>query len=105
MAKIILFSGKDCAVCDEADKKFKKKFKEEIATGEAEIIVLDDDEDALEFWAENQLPLAPTIAIISDAQKCLIVLDTDDILDDKPEEVKPGTSKTTPQPVSVPAKK
>lgn len=100
MAKIILFSGKDCSVCEEADKKFKNKFKDEIADGEAEIIVLDDDEDAYEFWAENQLPLAPTICVISDAQKCLIVLDTDEILNEKSEPAK----SETPQPVAAPVK-
>lgn len=100
MAKIILFSGKDCSICDEADKKFKKKFKDEIADGEAEIIILDDDEEAYEFWASNQLPIAPTICIISDAQKCLIVLDTDDILKEEPEPAKPST----PQPAVAPAK-
>jgi len=102
MAKIILFSGKDCSICDEADKKFKKRFKDEIADGEAEIVVLDDDEEAYEFWAENQLPIAPTIVVISESQKPLIILDTDDILSDESES---NPANATPQPAAAPVKK
>lgn len=103
MAKIILFSGKDCSPCQEADTKFKKRFKDEIESGEAEIVVIDDDDEAYEFWAENKLSLAPTIVVISDAQKCLIELDIDDILNEEPEPSKPETQSSI-QPVAVPAK-
>lgn len=107
MAKLVLFSGKDCSICEEADKKFKKKFKDELTTGEAAIIVLDDDPDALEWWAENGLPVAPTVVLVSDSQKCLIVLDTDEVLEE--EEAMPAipdaAKATATPPAAVPAKK
>lgn len=77
---IVLFTGNECDICHEVEEAFKKRFKEELDSGEADIINLDEDEVAQQFWAENDLPLAPTIFIVSEGKKLITVLDPTQLL-------------------------
>ncbi|GAI96914.1 unnamed protein product [marine sediment metagenome] len=72
---LVLFTGDECDICHEVEEAFKNRFKEELDSGEADIINLDEDEVAQQFWAENELPLAPTIFIVSDEKKLITILD------------------------------
>lgn len=77
---LVLFTGNDCSVCHEVEEQFKKQFKEELDSGEADIVNLDEEEDAQQFWMENDLPVAPTIIVVSDQKKLVAVLDSDQLL-------------------------
>ena len=57
------------------EAEFKKKYREEIDSGEADIVNLDTENEAQQFWVENELPLAPTIVLISDNNRVLKVMD------------------------------
>lgn len=77
---LVLLVGNDCGACDEVEKAFKKEYKKELDTGEADIVNLDEDEKAQQVWMENELPLAPTMIVISDNLKVITVLDVDEFL-------------------------
>ncbi|GAJ24313.1 unnamed protein product, partial [marine sediment metagenome] len=49
---LTLFTGDECPPCTEVEEAFKKRYKEEIESGEADIVNLDINEAAQEFWAE-----------------------------------------------------
>jgi len=72
---IVLFTGNECPICHDIEEAFKERFKEELDSGEADIVNLDEDETAQQFWAENELPLAPIIFIVSEGKKIITVLD------------------------------
>jgi hypothetical protein len=83
--ELILFSGDDCSQCHEAEEAFKKKYKKELATGEAVIYNLDDGENAAaqRFWMTHDLPLAPVIAVVTEDEKLIAILDPEKDLDIK----------------------
>ncbi len=72
---IILLTSESCGVCNETKELFKKKYADELKSGEADICNLDEDEGAQQFWAENELPLTPVVVVVSDKQKIIAVLD------------------------------
>jgi len=77
---LVLFTGDDCGVCDEVKKAFADRFKEELDSGEADVVNLSQEEDAQQFWMENDLPLAPCIVVVSDKKKLISVLDAGELL-------------------------
>ena len=85
---LVLFTGNDCSVCDEVQKAFADRFKEELDNGEASIVNLDEEEDAQQFWFENDLPLAPCLVVVSDSKKLVSILDAQELL--KHEEASPA---------------
>ncbi|GAI89385.1 unnamed protein product [marine sediment metagenome] len=85
---LVLFTGNDCEPCQEVEEAFKKRFKEELDSGEADIVNLDEEEDAQQFWMENELPLAPTMIVVSDKKKLVTILDPKELLEGVSEEAK-----------------
>ena len=94
--ELTLFTGDGCNICHDAEETFKKKFKEELDSGEADVVNLDENEEAQQFWAENDLPVAPCMVITSEKGKLIAVLDATDLLNEaspgaaEPELVKPS---------------
>jgi len=85
---LVLFTGNGCEPCHEVEEAFKKRYKEELASGEADIVNLDEEEDAQQFWMENDLPLAPVMVVVSDEKKLITILDPKELL----EEASPAAS-------------
>ena len=77
---LVLFTGDECPVCHEVEEAFKKRYKEELDSGEADIVNLDEDEESQQFWIENELPLAPTMVVVSDQKKLVTILDPKELL-------------------------
>lgn len=77
---LVLFTGNECGVCHEVEEAFKKRYKAELDSGEADIVNLDEEEDAQQFWMEHDLPLAPTMIVVSDQKKVITILDPKDLL-------------------------
>ena len=77
---LVLFTGNECEPCTEVEEAFKKRFKEELDSGEADIVNLDEEEDAQQFWIENELPLAPIMVVVSDQKKLISILDPKELL-------------------------
>ncbi|MBA7469513.1 hypothetical protein ES705_26274 [subsurface metagenome] len=77
---LVLFTGNDCEPCAKVEEAFKKRFKQELDSGEADIVNLDEEEDAQQFWMENELPLAPTMVVVSDQKKLVTILDPKELL-------------------------
>lgn len=78
---LVLFTGNGCPPCEEVEAAFRKRYKEELDSGEADIVNLDEEEDAQQFWMENDLPLAPTMVVVSDQKKLITILDPKELLD------------------------
>jgi hypothetical protein len=78
--EMILFTGNDCKVCEDVEAKFLEKFKPLIDSKEAQVVNLDESEEAQEWWMKNDLPLAPLIVVISENKEVVAVLETDDLL-------------------------
>jgi hypothetical protein len=93
--QVVLFTGNECSICHEVEEAFKKKYKDEMENEEADIVNLDDDEESQQFWMEHQLPLAPTMIVISDKEKIVCVLDPKALLDENesPKEAVSGIDK------------
>ena len=77
---LVLFTGNECEPCREVEEAFKKRYKAELDSGEADIVNLDEEEDAQQFWMENELPLAPTMVVVSDQKKLITILDPKELL-------------------------
>jgi glutaredoxin len=77
---LILFTGNDCDPCHQVEESFRQHFKEELDSGEADIVNLDEDEGAQQFWMENELPVAPVVVVVSDQKKLVSVLDPSELL-------------------------
>lgn len=75
MANIILMTSSECPPCKEAEAVFRERWAEEIASGEAIVSNIDEDEGAQEFWATHELPLAPVIVVTTDTGKLVTILD------------------------------
>jgi hypothetical protein len=93
---VVLFTGNECDVCHQVEEAFKKKFKEELESGEADIVNLDEEEDAQQFWMEHDLPLAPTVIVVSDKEKLICVLDPKSLLEEGKETLKPEKAAAAP---------
>lgn len=78
---LVLFVGNDCSVCEEVEKAFRKEYKRELDRGEADVVNLDEDERAQQVWMENDLPLAPSMIVISDSLKVITVLNPKELLE------------------------
>ncbi len=78
----MLFTGNGCEPCTEVEEAFKKRFKAELDSGEADIVNLDEEEDAQQFWMENELPLAPIMVVVSDQKKLVTILDPKELLEE-----------------------
>lgn len=79
--QLVLFTGDECQICHEVEEAFKKRYKEELDNGEADIVNLDEEEDSQQFWMENELPLAPTMIVVSDKKKLVTILDPTELLE------------------------
>ena len=88
---IILLTSPDCDLCVEAEAKFKEQYKEELDSGDAEIINLEEDEGAQAFWAKHNIPYSPQIVITSDSKEGGKLITIIDPLAAK-EEIEPGVS-------------
>lgn len=75
-------------MCHEVEEVFRKRYKQELDSGEADIVNLDEEEDAQQFWMENELPLAPVMVVVSDQKKLITILDPKELL----EEASPAAS-------------
>ena len=73
---LVLFTGNGCEPCHEVEEAFKKRY------GEADIVNLDEEEDAQQFWMENDLPLAPVMVVVSDEKKLITILDPKGLLEE-----------------------
>jgi len=78
--KLILLTADDCGICHEAEDQFKKDFWRELDSGEAEIVNLDQNEQAQQLFLENDLPLAPVVLLVTDKQKVISHIETKDLL-------------------------
>ena len=79
---LTLFTGDECPPCTEVEEAFKKRYKDEISSGEADIVNLDENEAAQQFWAEHDLPLAPVMVITTDNGKLISVMDPKELLEE-----------------------
>jgi peroxiredoxin len=89
--EIVLFTGSECSLCEQAEKAFKEKYAKELETGEANIVNLDEDENekAQKFWMDHELEPAPCIVVVSENETLVTVLDTEKHLDIKFSEASP----------------
>ena len=78
--KLILLTGEECAICDQAVAAFNKQFGREIAHEEAKIINLDENEAYQEKWMVDNLPLAPVILLETDEGKIVSTIPPEDLL-------------------------
>ena len=76
--KLVLLTSEDCPICEEAEEKFKKDFWRELDSGEAKIVNLDQDEEAQEMFITNDLPLAPIVLLVTDKNKLVSHIETND---------------------------
>jgi len=81
---LTLFTGDECPPCTEVEEAFKKRYKEEIGSGEADIVNLDENEAAQQFWAEHDLPLAPVMVVTTDSGKLISVIEAEEIMEKTP---------------------
>ena len=79
---LVLFTGNDCNICEKVEEAFKKRYKAELDSGEADIVNLDEEEEAQQFWMENELPLAPTLIVVSDQKKLITILEPSELLEE-----------------------
>ena len=96
--KLIMLSTDDCSICQESELKFRETFKKEIDKGEAEVVNLDQDESMQQLWFENELPLAPTVILVTnDKKKVISNIDPEDLLEET-KEASPAVSSGSKQP-------
>jgi len=79
--KLVLLTGEDCGICEEAERRFKKDFWRELDTGEARIVNLDEDEEAQKLFVENELPLAPLVILMTDRGTVISHIETSDLFE------------------------
>jgi len=91
--KLIFLTSEDCSICDEAEAQFKKAFWRELDNGEAQIVNLDQDEEAQKMFLENDLPLAPIVLLVTDNKKVISHIETKDILE--------GLKEASPAPMAA----
>ena len=81
---LTLFTGDECPPCTEVEEAFKRKYKEEIASGEADIVNLDINEAAQEFWVTHELPLAPVMVVTTDNGKLISIIEAQELKEASP---------------------
>lgn len=101
MVSMILMIGSDCPPCQEDEATFKQVFKDEIKSGEAEIVNLSEDEDALAFWAEHDLPVTPVVIITTDKGKVIDILSVEELVDIQTEQNKAKSGKAAAEAIPV----
>ncbi len=79
--KLQLFIGNDCKPCELAEKGFRLRYADEVKSGEAEIINLEENEAAQEFWMAHELPVAPVVIAVSDQGKLVAVMEVDNLVE------------------------
>jgi len=98
--KLVLLTGEECGLCDEAVAAFNKQFGREIAHEEAEVVNLDADDAWQEKFVENDLPLAPVIVLVTNEGTIVSTVSPEDLLNYKPQakdiEDLPATPETPP---------
>lgn len=77
---LTLFTGDSCPPCQEVEEAFKKRYKEEIGSGEADIVNLDENEAAQEFWVTHELPLSPVMVVTTDSGKLISVIEAEELM-------------------------
>lgn len=97
----ILMVGDDCPPCQEDEATFKNVFKDELKSGEAEIANLSQDDDALAFWAEHELPVTPIVIVTTDTGKVIDILSVQDLVDIQAEQNKPKPKEASPATVAA----
>lgn len=100
--KLVLLTGEECEVCDQAIAAFNKQFGREIAHEEAKVINLDDNEAYQQKWMEHELPLAPVILLETDEGKIVSVIPPEDLMEYKPVENKEPAAKVEDVPLTKP---
>ena len=78
--KLTLLTGSDCPPCDETKQAFEKRYAAEIASNEAQVVNLDENERWQEAWITQELPVAPVMVISTDNNKVIAVLDHTELL-------------------------
>lgn len=101
MVSMILMVGNDCPPCQEDEATFKQVFKDEIKSGEAEIVNLSEDEDALAFWAEHDLPVTPVVIMTTDKGKVIDILSVEELVDIQTEQNKAKSGKAAAEAIPV----
>ena len=81
---LTLFTADECLPCTEVEEAFKKRYKEEIDSGEVDIVNLDENEAAQQFWIEHDLPLAPIMVVTTDNGKLISVIEAQELLEAEP---------------------
>lgn len=71
---MLIGNAEDCPPCKEAEAVFRERWAEEIASGEAIVANMDEDDGAYEFWATHELPTAPVIIVMTDSGKLITIL-------------------------------
>lgn len=97
----ILMIGSDCKPCEEDAATFKQVFSEELKSGEAEIVNLSEDEDALAFWAEHDLPVTPVVVVTTDKGKVIDILSVEELVDIQTEQNKAKSGKAAAEAIPV----
>jgi len=95
--KLVFLTSEDCPICDEAEEKFKKDFWQELDSGEAKIVNLDQNEEAQEMFLENDLPLAPIVILVTDKNKVISHIEAKDLLEGL-KEASPDPAESVKQP-------
>ncbi|MBA7699624.1 hypothetical protein ES703_108323 [subsurface metagenome] len=100
MAKLILLTGnaEDCPPCKEAEAVFRERWAEEIASDEAIVANMDEDEEAYEFWATHELPNAPVIVVTTDGGKLIDILNPMEITEEQ-KQASPVAAETEQAPI------
>ena len=83
--KLVLLTAdkEDCNLCEDAEKQFKKAFWKEIESGEARIVDVDSDEEFQEkYLTHEDMPLAPVVLLVTDNNKIIVHIETQDIIGD-----------------------
>ena len=78
--KLVLLTAEDCPICKEAEEQFKKDFWRELDSGEAEVVNLDQSEEAQQMFLENDLPLAPIVILVTDKKKVISHIEAKDLI-------------------------
>lgn len=77
--KLVFLTGDECDVCHELEAKFKEKFREELDSGEAIVLNLDQEIDAQDWWIENELPVAPAMVVATEEGRVVAVLKAEEL--------------------------
>jgi len=100
--KLVLLVGDECNICEEAKEAFMKKFHQEVANNEAEIVNLDENEQYQQLWMENELPLAPVVVLTNDKGKMISSIPPEELLEYIPQAKDDPVPESSPEPENTP---